>query len=462
VIMTSNVGARDAASQLGFSKTATSEAAVYRKAVEKSFRPEFINRIDQIVIFNPLELEHILNIAHLQIRELLSRDGFVRRTTILNISTEALEWVAKRGFDARMGGRALKRQIERDLTTLSAQQLVRTYSERPIIFDILLKDGKLEPQITSLDFIEPLTDGWLPAFFNEQEGRRYYGKMLRKIEKLEDQVASLEENDISYASNDPFIDTSDTNNLNWQFYWFKDVLVEFKESIRRKILGFGHNILEEGPVIPLRLKRVKTASLIITNDKSHNKERDVLKDKLFQEDGLAEIRDMYRFEQAHFDKMQTGFFNDLLDMELLELFSKGFLHQQVDQILIHFQSSITNQGEQEVKLLMDLFADLLTSLEIQFAKRRDQSIQVEGHSLIEMFQGETGYHLFHRPHKNPLPILIYLEDQVTGKVIRNDRIIRVYDGRGTITDLRTGFTIDGKMTPNEFKMLIYGGIIYPS
>ncbi|MEO1434030.1 MAG: AAA family ATPase [Bacteroidota bacterium] len=461
VIMTSNVGARDAASQVGYSKTNASEAAVYRKAVERSFRPEFINRIDQIVIFNPLELAHILNIAHLQIRELLSRDGFVRRTTILNISTEALEWVARRGFDSRMGGRALKRQIERDLTTLSAQQLVGTYSERPIIFDILLKEGKLEPQITSLEFIEPLEEGWLPEFVNERQGRKFYGNMLRRIERLEDQVVEPKDQEISYGNDSPFIDTSDSE-IDWQFYWFKDVLVEFKESIRRKILGFGHDILEEGPVIPLRLKRVKTASLIITNENSSSKPRDVLRDKLFQEDGLAEIRDMYQFEQAHFDKLQTGFINDLLDMELLQLFSKGFRHQQVDQVLIHFQSAINNQGEQEIKNLSGLFEDLLTSLELQFSVRRNLAIQVEGHSLIELFEGETGYHLFHRPHKNPLPVLITIEDQSTGKVIRRDHIIRVYDGRGTITDVRTGFTIDGKMTPNEYKMLLYGGIIYPS
>jgi len=141
IIMTSNVGAREVASQLGFGSSTTSDAAIFRKAVENKFRPEFVNRIDRIVIFKPLAYEHILNIARLQIKELLQRDGFVRRSTILNISQEALEWVAKRGFDERMGGRALKRQIERDLTSLSADQLVSTYNDQPILFDIDY-DGK--------------------------------------------------------------------------------------------------------------------------------------------------------------------------------------------------------------------------------------------------------------------------------------------------------------------------------
>ncbi|MCB0588770.1 MAG: ATP-dependent Clp protease ATP-binding subunit, partial [Phaeodactylibacter sp.] len=113
-------------------------------------------------IFNPLELTHILGIARLQIKELLQRDGFVRRTTILNISKEALEWVAQRGFDARMGGRALKRQIERDLTALSAEQLISTQIDTPILFDILLKSGKLTPRIRPLQFVQPAEDDWLP------------------------------------------------------------------------------------------------------------------------------------------------------------------------------------------------------------------------------------------------------------------------------------------------------------
>ena len=99
IIMTSNVGARAVSSQLGFGQNLANDAAIYRKSVGDMFRPEFINRIDRIVIFKPLALAHILNIARLQIKELLQRDGFVRRSTILNISQEALEWVAQRGYD---------------------------------------------------------------------------------------------------------------------------------------------------------------------------------------------------------------------------------------------------------------------------------------------------------------------------------------------------------------------------
>ena len=71
VIMTSNVGAREISSQLGFEKTSATDHAIYQSALRKKFRPEFINRIDQVVIFKSLTFDHILNIARLQIKELL-------------------------------------------------------------------------------------------------------------------------------------------------------------------------------------------------------------------------------------------------------------------------------------------------------------------------------------------------------------------------------------------------------
>ena len=173
IIMTSNVGARAASAQVGFDTGQRDDSSVYRKAVENRFRPEFINRIDRIVIFESLQLEHILSIARLQIKELLKRDGFVRRTTILNISSDALEWVARRGYDEKMGGRALKRQIEKDLTTLSAEQLITTHTDNPIIFDILFEDQKLVPKITPLAFCDALGEGWMPELPEISRGKRF-------------------------------------------------------------------------------------------------------------------------------------------------------------------------------------------------------------------------------------------------------------------------------------------------
>ena len=240
IIMTSNVGAKAASSYSGFENKQEDVKHIYRKEVEKFFRPEFINRINQIVVFESLELEHILKIARLQIKELLQRDGFVRRTTILDISKEALEWVAQRGYDARMGGRALKRQIERDLTTLSAEQLVKTRTDNPIIFTVSLKKDQLFPEITTLDFMETLNESWVPKLPEPTRGRGFYGQLLRTVEGLQRKIAYYEETI-------PDNDNTTVNPGNWQHYHFKNKVSEVKEDIENRMLAFNDRYSPTAP-----------------------------------------------------------------------------------------------------------------------------------------------------------------------------------------------------------------------
>jgi ATP-dependent Clp protease ATP-binding subunit ClpC len=134
IIMTSNLGSEEINRRFGYETENSSNEQIYKKAIENNFRPEFVNRIEEIVIFNSLSFDNILEIARLQIVQLFSREGFMRRTTILNISQEVLHWVAKRGFNSKMGGRALKRQIEKDLTLFAAEKV----QALPLSYSILI------------------------------------------------------------------------------------------------------------------------------------------------------------------------------------------------------------------------------------------------------------------------------------------------------------------------------------
>ena len=454
IIMTSNIGAKEASVQLGFKTDQFDESAVYRKAVENYFRPEFINRIDRIAIFNPLELDHILKIARLQIKELLQRDGFVRRTTILNISKDALEWVAKRGYDGRMGGRALKRQIERDLTTLSAEQLITTYNDNPIIFDISLENGRLRPHINTLDFVLPIEENWIPNLPDVSRGKRFYNILLRSIEKLETQIAGYEE-DIEIAQEQMII--TGEGSLNWQHFHFKDKVVEVKENIKTIMLGFRDNYFKEAPAIPLRLKR---GHLIPRKDWGTKGIRENIKDRLFQQEALKEISEAYQFAAAQFDSLKSEFIENYLNVAFLKLFGKGFLKGKTDKVLLSFNSCITGLGDWEIKFLVEKYADFFKSQDIQHQiSKNKKNISAEGHSLFNLLKGEAGIHLFYIAHQNPLPIK--LEIQLEGqKNIPEQlfKVIRIYDGSNTLTDLRTGFSNAVNITASEFKLLLYAGI----
>lgn len=133
IIMTSNVGAQRIKKQksMGFSASDVDEKlSAYEKMKEnmidelnKSFRPEFINRIDEVIVFHSLEKEHIL-----QIIELLT-DGLKNRVKNMNIDMEisdtVKEYVAKKGFDQQYGARPLKRTIMRLIEDKFAEEMLK-------------------------------------------------------------------------------------------------------------------------------------------------------------------------------------------------------------------------------------------------------------------------------------------------------------------------------------------------
>ncbi len=459
IIMTSNIGADQVSSRVGFGHIQSEVDAVYRKAVENHFRPEFVNRIDKIIIFQPLQQKNILGIARLQINELLKRDGFVRRTTILNISEEALKWVSNRGFDEKMGGRALKRQIEKDLTALSAEQLLDSDSDTPVILDILLDANKLVPRITPLEFLAPLEEEWLPQLPNEKKGKRFYGNLLKTIERIEKEIKKYEDNKYEDEDDSVIIIGGENDDLDWQYYDFKDRLINTKENVRETMLGFRDNFFRGGPAIPLRLKGGGLSSYIQKSVGSNKGYRLLVKDKLFQEQALEEINEFYRLASDQFDSLNTEFIDNYLDVAFFALHTKGFLKGRADEIEISYASCIDGKGAKELDFLMDLHTSYFKEAEIQFEINQSaRTIVAESHSLYDLMQGEQGIHLFYRTHQTPLPIRVEVRMLDEDNKFTEMRVIRLYDLKATLSDLRSGFSNDVNITPKEFKLLLFAGL----
>lgn len=440
IIMTSNLGADRIDSMISINKNQTSEGQVYQKAVENYFRPEFVNRIDEILVFKNLKFDHIKGIARLQINELLKRDGFVRRTTILNISNDALEWVAKRGFDEKMGGRAMRRQIERDLTALSAEQLLQIRTNKPIILNVGLQNEHLHPSIHPLEFISPNEDPLFPEIENVKSGGIFFNWLLRNLEALIEYISEREEGQ-------PELDKSA-----WLYYDFKAKLDLLKEKLRF-IIG-AHEDPNYDTVQGLRIKQTHIKSRRHIDRDSISRED--IKDMLFQEAALKEINDGYRFGNPEFDKTDSSYVAHYLDTALLLLFAKNL--KEKEQVRLHFSSLISNLGDNEIEFLMEcygkLFAEMKLAYHIDFT---DKEIILEGFNLYEFLKAEAGVHLFYLSQRNPLPINL--------KVSRNGEkgeksytALRIYDKNNTITDLRTSYTNSFDIKPEEFKLMVFGGV----
>jgi ATP-dependent Clp protease ATP-binding subunit ClpC len=136
VIMTSNIGSRqlqDFGQGVGFSTKAKQEAAdehakgVIESALKKAFAPEFLNRIDDVVLFNSLKLEHIHEIIDIELKYLLGRISDMGFN--LNLTEEAKDFIAVKGYDERYGARPLKRAIQKYLEDTIAEEIINSKLE---------------------------------------------------------------------------------------------------------------------------------------------------------------------------------------------------------------------------------------------------------------------------------------------------------------------------------------------
>ncbi len=133
IIMTSNIGTRelkDFGQGVGF-KTNTSESAnndyaksVIQKALKKAFAPEFLNRIDDVVLFNSLTREDIHKIIDIELKGLFDRIHNLGYT--IELTAEAKDFVAEKGYDIQYGARPLKRAIQKYLEDEMAEVIIKS------------------------------------------------------------------------------------------------------------------------------------------------------------------------------------------------------------------------------------------------------------------------------------------------------------------------------------------------
>jgi len=130
--MTSNIGVRkiqDFGSGVGFKTSNNSDAVqeeykrdVLKKELSKFFAPEFLNRIDDVVIFNSLKKDHIDKIVKLEIDKLIDRLTSMKYT--VSYENSVIELIAKVGFDEQYGARPIKRAIQDKIEDLISEKIL--------------------------------------------------------------------------------------------------------------------------------------------------------------------------------------------------------------------------------------------------------------------------------------------------------------------------------------------------
>ena len=133
IIMTSNIGSRqlkDFGQGVGFNTTSrkseidSHSKSVIQKALSKSFAPEFLNRIDDVIIFNNLSKDDISQIIDIEMKGIISRIMDIGYS--VKISQKAKDFIAEKGFDKHFGARPLKRAIQRYFEDPLAEEIIST------------------------------------------------------------------------------------------------------------------------------------------------------------------------------------------------------------------------------------------------------------------------------------------------------------------------------------------------
>jgi ATP-dependent Clp protease ATP-binding subunit ClpC len=132
IIMTSNIGSRqlkDFGTGVGFNTAAREaeksemERDVIEKALKKSFAPEFLNRIDDIIYFNSLKRDDIHKIIDIELKGLFKRIRTMGYE--IEIDEKAKDFLVKKGWDAQFGARPLKRAIQRYIEDDLAEEIIK-------------------------------------------------------------------------------------------------------------------------------------------------------------------------------------------------------------------------------------------------------------------------------------------------------------------------------------------------
>jgi len=140
IVLTSNLGSEYLASLPEGSSVASVREQVM-EVVRKSFRPEFLNRLDEILLFNRLSREQMTGIVDIQLARL--RKLLEERKIELKLDQAAMTWLANRGYDPVYGARPLKRVIQRELQNPLATMLLEGSIQDGEPIDVTVRDGKL-------------------------------------------------------------------------------------------------------------------------------------------------------------------------------------------------------------------------------------------------------------------------------------------------------------------------------
>ncbi len=415
IILTSNLGVREASKPIGFRSKAGEEDLTYRRAVEQFFPPEFFNRLDRVVPFSRLSREDTALLAKRLIYKVLGREGLVRRQCILNVYEDAMERIVDMGFHPQLGARALKRSIEQAVSAPVSARLTEMKPHAPTVISIQSIHDRLDVSVRELRASARRVEvPW-----------QTIGPFLSGVEQqLETREAALETPDGLVGEG--------LSEEQLAFYATQD-RIRRANAICRKLRAY------QSSKEPAR-KPESRHELLYTPSS----------DGLLTSPNLSQAMKGLRESlpsKTEERRFQSKFVELLAELSLLE---EGPAGSEME-LELRF-----NQASRESALrLAKLYKELLEDLELEASVQSLDSlvrVSVKGPQAHQILSSELGVHLF--TTGDGLVMVEVREAHHTDSSATIAPVQRVYDFDYGSVDLRSGWMSPGLPTVEEMKLLV--------
>ena len=480
VILTSNLGTRAADAAIGFRSGASSDAPHYLRAAERFFRPEFFNRLDRVVPFDRLSRDEVRQIAELAIHGVFQREGLVRRKCVLEVAPQALDRIVEQGYHPALGARALKREIERQLTQPAALRLAAAPPNAATVIALYPACTGIAVEMQTL--VEAQRVSPKPRIQANDDDPEFCRKRLQAIQA----VLARVQWQLTGQGPGGSIEPGRMAVEDYHYFQAKERASQLRDGVERLAAELDRPV--RGAHAPPAVSPVRRKTLA----KWGADGRHLLREIAAVDDIHAYLREA--FSAAPRFGRQLSHQVEQLESEaaLLEAMSRFAGAEDDEAVLI-----ISAQGQQQPladKMLQryrELFGEGLSldckPLEVEGPIR---AIVVSGPHALAVSALEQGTHLFCPRHAGLAPVAVWTLPAASndaaatvaefsrrrrqwlravadgsGRVEDNPYplppVVRIYNAEGPTFDLRSGLSAPGEATPDELRTFLLAALPSP-
>ncbi|MBX7173752.1 MAG: AAA family ATPase [Pyrinomonadaceae bacterium] len=462
IILTSNLGSREANVKLGFRETNETNASIYRQAAEKFFRPEFFNRLDRIIPFERLSREDVEQIARIQLQKVFAREGFSRRNCRIELEPSALQKIVDEGYHPELGARALKRAIERNLIAPVAAQLSALKSTTPTIIKVSRIDNKF---VTQVEAIKPVTlaeSVWLKHDFSNRDAE--LDRIVEALDRIEDSIEHLK----------PHGEINLNDESQKRYFLIQEHIKRIERMIERadnwkEVKDQRSKVKGQRQLVSLKDSGVDFEAFLGNANLSFRLKELAEESPLFGEKVTDYVQDIWR------------------ETSLLQTITNNSGKSFTAKSVMAFRCADIGFGKYEVPDFLErykkLFAQELGLKTDEFKEHSIDSdyfemfLSLEGLFANDLAKVENGNHVFvsKRGDFTPIEVRVFdLKDSQTfadfpkiylqsleNVVDKDFSVVRLYNERFLALDFRTGLLTKESLTFRELRTFVLGGLITP-